>query len=74
MKVDDIKNALAPVFNSTPDVKTYGNNNQVRITTGYKIEENNADVDNEVDEFGLYRHGLFRSVMELKTNELYLAC
>lgn len=50
VKVDDIKNALAPVFNSTPDVKTYGNNNQVRITTGYKIEENNADVDNEVEE------------------------
>lgn len=50
VRVDDIKNALAPVFNSTPDVKTYGNNNQVRITTGYKIEENTADVDNEVEE------------------------
>ena len=50
VKVDEIKNALAPIFNSTPDVKTYGNNNQVRITTGYKIEENTADVDNEVEE------------------------
>lgn len=50
VRVDDIKNALAPIFNSTPDVKTYGNNNQVRITTGYKIEENTADVDNEVEE------------------------
>jgi SecD/SecF fusion protein len=50
VRVDDIKNALAPVFNSTPDVKTYGNNNQVRITTGYKIEENTSDVDNEVED------------------------
>ena len=50
VKVDDIKSALAPIFNSTPDVKTYGNANQVRITTGYKIEENTADVDNQVEE------------------------
>ena len=50
VKVDDIKGALAPIFNSTPDVKTYGNANQVRITTGYKIEENTADVDNQVEE------------------------
>ncbi len=33
-----------------------------------------ADVDDEVDEFGLYRHGFPRSVMELKTSELYAAC
>ena len=50
VRVDDIKSALAPIFNSTPDVKTYGNANQVRITTGYKIEENTADVDNQVEE------------------------
>ena len=50
VKVDDVKNVLAPIFNSTPDVKTYGNANQVRITTGYKIEENTADVDNQVEE------------------------
>jgi SecD/SecF fusion protein len=50
VKVDDIKNALSPIFNSTPDVKTYGNSNQVRITTGYKIEENSSEVDNQVEE------------------------
>ncbi len=50
VKVDDIKSALAPIFNSTPDVKTYGNANQVRITTGYKIEENTADADNEIED------------------------
>jgi len=50
VKVDDIKNALTPVFNSTPDVKTFGNANTVRLTTGYMIEENTADVDNQVEE------------------------
>jgi len=49
VRVDDIKNTLAPIFNSTPDVKTYGNNNQVRITTGYMIEDNSSDVDNKVE-------------------------
>jgi SecD/SecF fusion protein len=49
VKVDDIKNVLSPIFNSTPDVKTYGNANQVRITTGYMIEENSSDVDSKVE-------------------------
>ena len=65
VKVDDIKNALAPIFNSTPDVKTYGNNNQVRITTGYKIEENNTEVDNQVEELlfqGLKKSGFVGDV------------
>ncbi len=65
VKVDDIKNALAPIFNSTPDVKTYGNANQVRITTGYKIEESTTDVDNKVEELlydGLKKGGFIGDV------------
>jgi SecD/SecF fusion protein len=50
VKVDDIKNALTPIFNSTPDVKTFGNANTVRLTTGYMIEENNSEIDNKVEE------------------------
>jgi len=50
VKVDDVKNALAPIFNSTPDVKTFGNANQVRITTGYMIEVNNSEIDDKVEE------------------------
>jgi len=49
VKVDDIKNALSPIFNSTPDVKTYGNANQVRITTGFMIEDATADADDKVE-------------------------
>ena len=65
VKVDDIKNALSVGFNSTPDVKTYGNNNQVRITTGYKIEESGSDVDNKVEEIlyeGLKKSGFIGDV------------
>ncbi len=69
VKVDDIKNALSPVFNSTPDVKTYGNNNQVRITTGYKIEESTTDVDNKVEEllYGGLKKGGFIGETSLAT-------
>jgi SecD/SecF fusion protein len=49
VKVDEVKNILSPIFNSTPDVKTYGNANTVRITTGYMIEDVSADVDNKVE-------------------------
>jgi SecD/SecF fusion protein len=49
VKVDDIKNTLAPIFNSTPDVKTYGNANQLRITTGYLIEDASSDTDDKVE-------------------------
>ncbi|HEY3370382.1 MAG TPA: protein translocase subunit SecDF [Prolixibacteraceae bacterium] len=56
VKVDDIKNTLSPVFNSTPDVKTYGNANQVRITTGYMIEEVSSDTDTKVE--GMLYDGL----------------
>jgi len=49
VKVDDIKNSLAPIFNSTPDVKTYGNANQVRITTGYMIEDATSGADDKVE-------------------------
>jgi SecD/SecF fusion protein len=56
VRVDDVKNALSPIFNSTPDVKTFGNANQVRITTGYMIEVNNSEVDDKVE--GLLFDGL----------------
>lgn len=41
----DISNSLTKLFNSTPETKTYGDNNQVKITTTYLIDsqENNAD-------------------------------
>lgn len=49
VKVADVQNALTAVFNHAPEVKTYGNANQVRITTTYKIEDLGEDADNQVE-------------------------
>jgi len=50
VKVHDVQDALAVAFNHTPEVKTYGNANTVRITTTYKIDNLSADTDNQVEE------------------------
>ena len=49
VKVADVQGSLVSVFNSAPEVKTFGNANQVRITTGYKIEDLSENIDNEVE-------------------------
>ncbi len=49
VKVADVQNALAVVFEEAPEVKTFGENNQVRITTDFKIEDNSENIDNEVE-------------------------
>ncbi len=49
VKVSDVQQSLAVVFNGAPEVKTYGQSNQVRITTDYKIDDNSENIDNEVE-------------------------
>ncbi len=48
--VNEVRNALANVkeFENVPEVKTYGPNRQVKITTDYKINDNAQDVDAEI--------------------------
>ena len=48
--VNEVRNALANVseFESVPEVKTYGPSRQIKITTDYKINDNNPDVDAEI--------------------------
>lgn len=50
VQVADVQAALAVPFGTAPEVKTFGADNQVRITTTYKIEDDNENVDNEVEE------------------------
>ncbi len=51
MKTDDIKKALAPVFEGAAlDVKTIGSPNQAKITTTYRVSDNNPNSDKEVEE------------------------
>lgn len=51
VKVADVQKALTPAFgNNSPEVKTFGNANQVRITTTFKIDDLSENADNEVEE------------------------
>jgi SecD/SecF fusion protein len=47
--VEDVAKQLATEFVNTPEVKTFGANNQIRITTDYRIAETSETVDNEVE-------------------------
>jgi SecD/SecF fusion protein len=63
VKVDQVREALSDLNVEgweTPEVKTYGPNGQVKITTKYKIDDNNPDVDTEIQGI-LYKglNGLF---------------
>lgn len=49
VSIEDVRSSLNNVFGQAPQVKTYGPNNQVSITTEYKIEELGESVDNEVE-------------------------
>lgn len=40
---------MAQVYGSAPEVKTFGGENQVRITTKYKIDAEGTEVDDEVE-------------------------
>ncbi len=65
VKVSDVQKALEVEFGSPPEVKTYGANNQVRIVTKYKIDDNSPNVDNEVEEAlfeGLKEGGLIGDI------------
>ncbi len=45
----DIASDLREVLGETPEVKTFGTSNQVKITTKYLIDDNSPNVDNQVD-------------------------
>lgn len=49
VKVADVQKALAVEFGTPPEVKTFGGNDQVRITTKFKVEDLSENVDNEVE-------------------------
>lgn len=49
VNTQDIVKSLQEVYGTQPEVKTYGGSNQVKITTKYKIDEEGANVDDEVE-------------------------
>lgn len=45
---DEITTVLKSVYGSSPEVKTYGNPNQLKITTKYRIVEEGQEIDEDV--------------------------
>ncbi len=45
----DVQNSLEGVFGQAPDAVTFGDDNQVKITTKYRVNEDGAEVDKEVE-------------------------
>jgi SecD/SecF fusion protein len=45
---DDVTKSLKGVFESSPEVKTYGSREQLKITTKYRIDEEGQTVDDDV--------------------------
>jgi SecD/SecF fusion protein len=51
MNTEDVKKSLAASFGGeTPEVKTAGSASKLKITTSYRIKENDANVDKEMEQ------------------------
>ncbi len=48
MKGNEVAEQLKDVFGTAPEVKTYGSDHQLKITTAFKIDEEGTDVDETV--------------------------
>lgn len=50
VSASEIASELNAVFGSGTNVKTFGNTNQIKITTPYKVDEEGIEIDNEIQE------------------------
>lgn len=48
MSATEVAGTLKDVFGTAPEVKTYGTDNQLKITTVFRIDEEGVEVDEEV--------------------------
>ncbi|MFK8058860.1 MAG: protein translocase subunit SecDF [Polaribacter sp.] len=48
MNATEVAGKLKDAFGSSPEVKTYGTDNQLKITTVYKIDEEGQEIDEQV--------------------------
>ena len=62
-----VAGSLKEAFGTAPEVKTYGSDNQLKITTVYKIEEEGPEVDEQV------QNALFTGLKEYLGNTSYQA-
>jgi len=66
MSATDVSVSLKDVFGDAPEVKTYGDVSQLKITTKYKIDLEGNQIDDEVQEL------LFTGLKQYNPNELTL--
>ncbi|MDP1802819.1 MAG: protein translocase subunit SecDF [Bacteroidota bacterium] len=51
VNTEDVKKSLAPLFEGAPEVKTIGgNSSKVKITTTYRVSDNDPNADKEVED------------------------
>lgn len=70
VQVESIAEDLAVVYGSAPEVKTFGGDNQVRITTKYRIADEGTEADDEVE--ALLYEGLKSYLPDGTTKEEFL--
>ncbi len=71
VEVEKIAESLSHVYGSAPEVKTFGGNNQVRITTKYKIADEGTEADDEVE--SLLYEGLKEYLPDGTSKEVFLS-
>ena len=49
VSTSDVRNALSGAFEAAPEVKTFGEDNQVKITTSFMINSEDATADDQVE-------------------------
>jgi SecD/SecF fusion protein len=49
VKVNDVRESLAKQFGDAPEVKTFGGNNQVKITTKYMVDDKSEAADSIIE-------------------------
>ncbi len=49
VNTEDVKKALMNALNETPEVKTIGSANQVKVTTTYKVDDNSTNADSDAE-------------------------
>ncbi|OFY92165.1 MAG: protein-export membrane protein SecF, partial [Bacteroidetes bacterium RIFOXYB2_FULL_35_7] len=78
VKVNDVRSSLKAVFGESPEVKTFGGENQVKITTKYKIDDNSTTIDSVIQGMlytglkGFYKTSINESDFDMSNVEIGL--
>ncbi|RYJ41876.1 protein translocase subunit SecDF [Flavobacterium beibuense] len=64
VSVEEVKSVLSDAFGSAVDAKVFGSENQLRITTKYKVDAHGVEVDKEVN------HILYDNLKKFYTTDI----